>query len=398
MACDNKFLIAYSGGLDSHVLLHRLVIQRDNNSEIKLRAVHVHHGLHEDADKWTAHCQKICDELNVELIIKKIQIEKGSKLGIEAAARNARYRVFESLLENNETLVTAHHQDDQAETVLLQLLRGAGPKGLAAMPECAKFGCGEHARPLLNFTRKQLQEYAQQHQLHWLEDPSNLETGFNRNYLRHEIMPLLEKRWKGVAAVLSRSAQNCADASKILDEVAKQDLEKVICSVEQKNILSVKKLLQLNKETLFNVIRYWLDQLDLSLPSRIKLEQIEKEVLRAREDAMPLVKWEGVEIRRYRDGLYAMPPLEEFDPNQIISWDIQKPLTLPGKLGILTSDQLEKNQVKLDNSKNVTIRFRQGGEKIKKLFQEKGIPPWQRDRVPLLYSDGEFVGVVEVGK
>ena len=388
----SAFLIAYSGGLDSHVLLHRLTVLRQQNPHWQLRAVHIHHGLHKDADQWSEHCQKICDDLEVELIIRKISIKKNDPCGIEAAARRERYQVFKSLMDKNENVLTAHHQNDQAETLLLQLLRGAGPKGLAGMPEKIAFGPGYHLRPLLSFTRKQLQDYAKQHQLRWLEDPSNKEISFNRNYLRHKVMPLLEERWPSASAVLFRSAENCAEVSELLNEIGKEDLIKV----QHQEYLSISKLLQYHQARRFNLLRYWFSQLNLALPKRIKLEQIDREVLKAREDASPLVAWKGVEVRRYRDGLYAMTPLEAFDSSQIISWKNQQLVTL---------NDLAQQDIQWDDTGKLTIRFRQGGEKLtlrnrrgthelKKLFQEWGIPPWQRDRIPLLYHDDKLIAVI----
>lgn len=430
---SNNFLIAYSGGLDSHVLLHAMAALPTENPAIRLQAIHVHHGLSPNADQWAQHCEQVCHNLKIPLQIFKINLEAARINGesLEAAARTERYKIFAQQLQPNQNLLTAHTQNDQAETLLLQLLRGAGPKGLAAMPIMTSFAAGFHLRPLLNNTRTQLEAYAHEHQLQWIEDESNLNPKFARNYLRHAVMPLLAKRWPALNETLSRSAAHCAEASELLDELAKQDLgvraqdsglriQELGVRVQESgirspgfwllspdswrlNTLSISALLKLTPTRQRNVIRYWLEQLQLPLPSTAKLAQLQHDVLHCAQDASPLVTWPGVEIRRYRDTMYAMPPLIAHDATIIISWDLKQPLILPNNLGVLTAAEIFTDH-NFPTAK-VTVRFRQGGETcrlkghhctsdLKKLFQQWDIPPWLRDRIPLIYVGDKLAVIV----
>jgi tRNA(Ile)-lysidine synthase len=333
LTANKKFLIAYSGGMDSHVLLHSM----QQHPEFQLRAVHVHHGLSKNADQWVEHCRKICSDLNIEFIVKYISVKPSKKHSPEALARELRYQEFAQLLQKDECLLTAHHANDQAETLLLQMFRGSGPKGLAAMPEHKGFMSGSLIRPLLEFSRADLHTYAIQNNLNWIEDESNENIGLDRNFIRHKLMPIIKQKWLGILKTLSRVADHCASASELLTILAEQDYAKIQGS--KPNTLSIKKLLQLNSAGQNNVIRYWLHKLDFPTPTSIKLEHIKTDVLLCRADANPIVHWPGVEIRRYRDDLYAMLP-------------IKKSVKIP----------------------------RQSGRKLKKMFQQQGIPPWQREK------------------
>ncbi len=393
--------VAYSGGLDSHVLLHTLV-----NSEISqqysLQVVHINHQLHPQANAWTRHCEQVCTQYRVPLEIIKVNAQAAANESPEAAARQARYAAFAKLLQANDVIVTAHQQDDQAETLLLQLLRGAGVAGLAAMPVVAPFAQGYLARPLLAFSRADIHKYALAQQLTWLEDDSNQSLQFDRNFLRHNIMPLLAERWPGVTKTLSRVASHCATAANMLAKCGAEDLLRVSVINEknpQQSLLSISKLLTLSLQHRANVIRYWLQQLALPLPSTTIMDQIQQTLLQSREDATPLVSWPGAQLRRYRDALYAMPPLTEHDPSLELAWDGLQPLSLPNDLGELDPALLDV--IDIPSNAQISVRFRQGGEicqpkgrqhthELKKLFQEWGVPPWQRDRVPLVYIDGKL--------
>jgi len=210
-------IIAYSGGLDSHVLLHAVAAMRAELTGCEFIAVHINHGLSEKAGQWTKHCANQCEVLNITFAHINVDAKNKTGESPEAVAREVRYQAFREFMQPGDCLLTAHHQDDQAETLLIQLLRGAGPRGLAAMPYYSDFAEGWHARPLLNFSRDELHEYAQQtfsqNQSAWIDDESNSDTRFDRNFLRHEIIPKLKARFPGMAATLSRSAGLCAEAS-----------------------------------------------------------------------------------------------------------------------------------------------------------------------------------------
>src|SRR3990167_4541911 len=371
---ERTYWIAYSGGLDSHVLLHTSAKLRETFS-LNIKAIHINHQLSPNANQWMAHCAEICRDLKIELIQKTIHIQSVSGDSPEEIARALRYNVFSELLLQDDFLLTAHQKDDQAETVLLQLLRGAGPKGLAAMPHIKPFFKGFHARPFLSIAREDLKNYADQHQLHWIEDESNANTDFTRNFLRHDVLPLLKKRWPTVTKTLSRVADNCGEAQKIIENIA----EKELAEIKDNNTLSIKKLLQLEDARQRQVLRMWLMQLNFPLPSAIKLRQIQRDFLQARIDKLPSIRWKNVELRRYRDTLYAFPLLKKHDPTQIFQWNFTQPLMIPN-IGLLEA-AFEKTKGLSPDLKNITVRFRQGGERcrlagrkchhdLKKLFQE----------------------------
>ncbi len=393
-----KFLVAYSGGMDSHLLLYCLTIiktvETHSNAslkKIKIRAVHVHHNLSPNADIWVQHCQKECAKLGVELLVQYVDAkpQAGNKHSPESIARDLRYRALSDLLQPDECLVTAHHADDQAETMLLQMFRGAGVKGLAAMPGIKSFGQSTQARPFLNFTRQELHAYAAQANLHWIEDESNENIGFDRNYVRHKLLPEILARWPSVFKTIGRSAENCAEAIELIEILAAQDLENMQGS--QSNTLAISKLLELDDVCQKNVLRFWLEKLNLPLPSKKKLQHIQRDVLHCRQDAMPLVTWQGVEIRRFRDDLYAMSPLELFDANTKLVWDGKSVLSLPGNLGVLKPKLLAEHNISINQGAKLYVCFRPAiiGVKFKRKMQELDVPPWMRDRVPVLCCDDE---------
>ncbi len=395
-----KFLIAYSGGLDSHVLLHALVHALPASQGFQLRAIHIHHGLQSIAKQWPQHCLRICKDLAIdcEIVNLELTIPKGKSL--EAVAREARYQAFAQTLQPDEILLTAHHRDDQAETLLIQLFRGAGINGLAAMPIISTFAKGQHIRPLLEQSRDALAHYAQLHQLNFIEDPSNQDQRYDRNFFRHSIIPQLKKRWSSMDKILARVAQHQAEAKKLLEEYITQDLPLLVG--KQKGTLSIKKLKLLSTPRCKAIIRYFLDHQGFSVPSEKKLQHILSDILNAAQDAMPCVHWQGVEIRRYQDDLYAIPPLPAHNAQQIIHWNINQSLQLPSLNRILKFKHLEAIHPLLKKHRIVEVRFRQGGERIyqtekkhsqslKKIFQKMNIPTWERNRIPLIYIENKLV-------
>lgn len=397
------YWVAYSGGRDSQVLLHALAVLRDRYPA-GLRAVHVDHGLHADAQDWCRHCVSFCASHGIPISVLDLRLAPNKGESVEAVAREARYRAIAGLMGRREILLTAHHQDDQAETVLLQLLRGSGLSGLSGMPGVVEFGPGLLARPLLGFTREQLAGYAASTELDWVEDSSNEDTGFDRNFVRHQIVPLLAERWPAMSATLSRSAKHCAEAQHIVAELATDDFIKV--ATTQARELSVSKLKQLTGPRRRAVLRHWFRKLGYPLPDKVHLDRISKEVLAAQPDRMPQVAWSGIEVRRYRDRIYAMPVLQTNDAGQRIAWHESSSLRLPAGLGVLEIREAPGHGIDLAlwKKSNISVRFRRGGERcrpvgrghthrLKKLFQEQGIPPWQRDRIPLLFLDDQLAGV-----
>jgi tRNA(Ile)-lysidine synthase len=400
------YWVAFSGGVDSHALLHALARLRDRLKG-EIGAVHVNHGLHEDAGEWEAHCRELCRDLAVQYVSLPVDARPARGESPEAAARAARYSALENWLPAGHCLLMAQHQDDQAETLLLQLLRGSGVKGLAAMPARARLGAGHLLRPLLDVSRQALQQYAIANRLHWVEDPSNRDTGLDRNFLRHQILPELRKRWPVMPALLSRSARHCAEAAMMLEQLAEQD---VMTLGGRGETLPVSGLLQLSPDRLRNALRYWLMERCGTTPSTAVLARLVHDILGSRPDASPCVRWGGHEVRRYRDRLYLLRHIpghhQARGQNRWLEWALTGPLELPDAGGVLsvTRESGRGLRAVAVAGDGVRITFRRGGERcrpagrhhhhsLKKLFQEQGVPPWERGRIPLIYIDNKLAAV-----
>lgn len=398
-----RLWVAYSGGVDSQVLLHRLAAEREQWPA--LAAVYVNHGLHPDAAAWGEHCAAVCAALAVPLTRLAIAARPAAGESPEAAARNARYRALGPLLAPDDVLLTAQHADDQAETLLLQLLRGGGPHGLAAMPFAAPLGTGWQVRPLLDSTRADIMAYATTHALHWIEDSSNADTALDRNYLRHQVLPTLRARWPALARTLGRSARLCAEAADLLDAQAAADLAAL---TDGGDSLPLPPLCALPAPRRRNVLRAWLRASGLPLAGSVHMQEIDK-LLTAAANRVPCVRWPGVALYRYRQRLYAVPPLAH-DANAVWTWpQPAQPLTIPGIGRLHWEPQTGAGlSAWLLTAGPLTIRFRHGGERfrpcgrahgqtLKKLWQEAGIPPWQRTRQPLIYLGERLVWVGGLG-
>jgi len=395
---DNTFWIAYSGGLDSHVLMS-LCTELRKSYPLKLQAIHIHHGLSPQASAWAAHCEFVSSSYQINLLQRSVQVMPQVGESLEEVAREKRYVAFAEYLSEGDVLLTAHQQDDQAETILLQLFRGAGPKGLAGMPMMKPFANGFHARPLLSFARAQLEEYASAQGLKWIEDESNQQTALTRNYIRHELMGVLKTRWPTITDTIARSGAHCAETQALLEEYILADWKNAEGS--QTNTLSVQKLLQLNPARQRQVLRYWIQHLSYPLPDTKKIIAIQQDVLTADWDRLPLVSWRDTELRRYRDDLFLMPigglPAQEAQ----YRWGWSEPLVL-SEVGTLEAD-LVKGGGFSQRVKEVSVRFRRGGEMVelpnrgrhslKNLFQEWGVLPWERGRIPLLFDGEVLIGI-----
>jgi len=394
--------LAYSGGVDSQVLLHLL-----KQSKLNVSAVYIDHGLQAESSEWSKHCEYQCKQLNVPFQSISVNAQAGKGESPEAAARSARYNAFKKILKPDMCLLTAQHQDDQAETVLLQLLRGGNAAGVAAMPKISAFEKSWHCRPLLNVSQQAILDYAQKNNLIWVEDPSNQQQNYDRNYLRHSVIPVIQQRWSAVNKTLFVFAQQQAENVQLLDELAKIDLRSVLLKPDQ---LSIFQLNKLSDARLRNTLRYWIKQNQSPLPSRAVLQQIVSQLQNDSHDTHSLVSWAGVEVRRFRDALYLLKSIEH-DPQQSFQWNGKDVLTLSSieKKLMLKKTQAGKDEPYILNkkvlSKPVTVRFRQGGERLKpagrnarhdlkSLFQEAGVPAWQRDKIPLLYAGDELIAVV----
>lgn len=387
----NALLVAFSGGLDSTVLLHQLFLLRQQHAEITLRAIHIHHGLSANADSWVAHCQRQCAERKIPFIVEYVQID-AQRGGIEAAARTARYAAMAAHLQAGECLVTAQHLDDQCETFLLALKRGSGPAGLAAMPEHKTFAQGLHWRPLLNLSRCQLEQWAAQQKLCWIEDESNQQSRYDRNFLRQHVLPVVNARWPHFASATARSAALCAEQEQLLDELL---AEALAAATQADGGFCFSALSQVSVAQRNALLRRWLAQQGSALPSREALQRLWLEVIQSREDANPRFSVGEKEIRRFQGALYLVERLPDLSAT-ILPWEQTRfPLTLPAGLGTLQV-AVSGTWIRMPRAdEQVSVRFavsghyhvvgRSGGRSLKKIWQERGVPPWQRERTPLVF-------------
>jgi tRNA(Ile)-lysidine synthase len=398
-----RLALALSGGLDSTVLLHVLLALREHYP-FELQAVHVHHGLSPHADDWTDFCARLCASHAVELTIYRVQIARDDAAGIEAAARRERQHIFAAL--DADFLLTAHQQDDQAETLLLQLLRGAGPKGLAAMAEWQPRSGWRAAqlRPLLGMARADLHDYAQAHGLAWVDDESNRDIRYRRNALRQQVMPLLASHFPGAGATLARAAALQADAAELLDDLARLDATEAIAG----DRLDCAALARLTMPRARNLLRHFIERHGQAMPSARRLNEALHQLRDAQADARVRVGLGLVELWRFRGGAYLVPAAPAAAAP--VRWQGEAAVWVPAAgirvhLDAVTGAGL-KHAVLMAGE--VTLGVRQGGERLrlhaggphrslKNLLQEHAIPPWQRERLPLMWCDGRLVWAAGIG-
>nr|WP_240040852.1 tRNA lysidine(34) synthetase TilS [Pectobacterium versatile] len=394
-----SILLAYSGGLDSSVLLHLLVALRQR-SGLPIRAAYIHHGLNPLADSWAEHCCQQCERWQVPFASLPVKVEAQNG-GIEAAARMARYQALQAHLQEGEALLTAQHLDDQSETFLLALKRGSGPAGLSAMAAQSMLGHHRLVRPLLGISRLQLEAYAQRHQLDWIEDDSNQDERFDRNFLRRQILPRLTQRWPHFPSAVARSAQLCAEQEQLLDELLEESLQ-ALCQPD--GALSIDGLIPLSPVRRFALLRRWLAQQGAMMPAREQLQRLWDEVATSRQDAEPVLQLNQMQVRRFRQHLYLLPLMPSLK-DCIIPWPSPScPLSLPDNLGTLlladsgvairAPENGEAVSIRFSTSGTVHIVGRAHGRQIKKLWQELNVPPWWRDRTPLVFYNEQLIAAV----
>jgi tRNA(Ile)-lysidine synthase len=410
-------VIAYSGGVDSQVLLHALVkLKHAKKFPNVMTVCHVNHGLSANASAWQTFAQQACQKLNVTFTVCQVNVQIQPQQSLEALAREARYQALQSIYNERSLIITGHHRDDQAETFLLALKRGAGLKGLSAMAAETKQGKDTLLRPLLTISRAEIVNYANNNKLNWVEDESNSDTRFDRNFIRQKIMPLLNERWPSITQTINRSSSHCLEGQLLLNELAEQDL--VSCQLT-KQCLSVSELSKLSTARFNNLIRYFLAQHNYLMPSTEQLAQVYQQLF-ANEDKNPAVKVANNYLRRYKNALYLTADFIDISDWQtdICCYEkdsvaIDKVIELPCELGKLTfvnnqpfelsqSDQ----QIALPSkAQKVTLRFchsnptclpdyRNHSRSLKKVLQELNIPPWQRKRIPFLYYDDVLVAAI----
>ena len=414
-----ELIVAYSGGIDSQVLLHALVQLKQNkiiNNEITV--CHVNHGLSGNAERWQKLAEQECIKLSVNLIVKRVNIRSKAQQSLEALARDARYNALKSLRDKKSVVLTGHHSDDQSETFLLALKRGAGLKGLSAMSVQTKLGQHLLVRPLLNVARQEIENYAENHQLSWVEDESNLDTCFDRNFIRQKIIPLLRERWPSINNTINRSASHCLAGQELLDELAEQDL--TVCKTGDSG-LHVPALTTLSSARFNNLIRFFMAQQGCLMPSTEQVNQVRLQ-LQADEDKSPQIKVAEQVFRRFKNTLFLTPEYSD-----ISNWQGQvdlfqdtlmfgnKVLVLPDNLGELSfnrnvvinaDSRINLPRISLPMpGQQVNVRFchenpkclphfRQHSRTVKKVLQELNIAPWQRKRIAFLYYDNELVAAI----
>lgn len=404
-AVPARYLVAFSGGLDSTVLLHALAASREQHG-VALVAVHCQHGLQRGADDWEAHCRRFAASLDVPFVSRRLDIDAGDRRGLEAAAREARYAALRAVAEPGDTVLSAHHQDDQAETLLLNLVRGSGPGGVAGIGAMQPLGHARLCRPLLEVPRQSLLEYAREADLEWLDDPMNAEARYDRNWLRQAILPQLAGRWPGVAAGLARSAALASEARTLQNELADLDLEAARAPNGQCDILSVAVLRGLSPARQRNALRRAIARCALPpLPAKRLVEAVEQ-LVPAAPDARPLIRWPGGELRRYRNRLFLLGTEVASPPaTALLLTPDGAALALGPGLGSLSLSSSGDGGIHRDRiGPGLDVRFRVGGERLrprgrrethrlKKLLQDEGILPWMRGSIPLLYAGDELVAV-----
>jgi tRNA(Ile)-lysidine synthase len=425
--------VAFSGGADSTALLAALA--QSPPSALKLRALHVDHRLQAHSVRWSAHCRRVARALGVPLAVRTASVVRERGASPEAAARQARYALLGAALAPGEVLLTAHHQDDQLETVLLQLLRGAGVAGLAAMPAVAPFARGLLVRPLLPLTHAELAAWVSGQGLRWIEDESNQELRLDRNYLRARVLPPIRARWPRAAATVARSARHAAEAQRLLDELGAADAARAACGA----MLSARVLRTLSPDRRRNALRFWISAAGHLAPPSSRLEEIAGPLLAARADAQPLVAWEGARVQRQGELLSLLPalaappavraarssgaaarrrpaggstpsagasaaPLEELAWN----WRDTNSCSLPEPFGGLVLRRDARGPLDLDAlAPTLTVRARRGGERLrpvrggprrtlKGLLQEARVPVHQRAYLPLIFAGEHLIAAADL--
>ena len=390
-----RFVVAFSGGADSLALLHAFMQARECNPDVSLHAVHVNHHLHPNSMRWAHQCIEVGRRLSVDVSVLDVnpRTNGGGHVG-EGLARDARYCAFERILTPRDVLCTAHSLDDHVETILLNLLRGAGTRGLAGIPERRRLGAGIVARPVRGVSRATLRGYADATGLPQLSDPANEDDRFSRVLLRRKVIPVLETRWPGLLATLARAGERARESAELLDALAALDLENA--GGIRGTTLDIEVLGTLQPARRRNAIAAWLAAQGIALPGTRRIEQIAREVVEAKMDAVPCVRLGEIEVRRYRHHLHLVPRMHPVAGPVVRFWRIPESLTLGhgcltweacagGGLDRSVRDTEITVHIRGDDVKQTRSPHR-GGNSLKKRFQSLGIPPWERGRIPVVYA------------
>ncbi len=400
LAPDSRLAVGLSGGMDSTTLLHAATKHLPGG--MRLRALHVNHGLHGKAGEWERFCAEICAQLDTPLDVLRVQVPE-SGASWENRARIARYEAFRQNLRVDEWLLLAHHLDDQTETMLLRLARGAGIRGLGGIPRQRKLGRGMLLRPFLACPKADLARYAREQGLRWIEDDTNRDSRFDRNFCRHEILPLIEQRWPNYRRDWERSRLLIQQSGELLDALARLDCER--CAGEAAPALSVKRLRQLGEPRARNALRHWIEQKIEGPANPRKLRGLPDWLIAPRQDVAAAIDFGACSVRRFGGHLHLLPNLAPLDKAARLQWDPSREplLAIPGNGNLRAIRVTEQGLA----ANSYEIRYRRGGERcrfvrrpgktLKKLLNEARVEPWRRERLPLLFRDGELAAVPGLG-
>jgi len=393
-----RVIIGYSGGPDSTLLL---ALALRHFARRRVCAIHVHHGWHQDADRWAEHCRSTARALGTRCEVVRVDARPRAGEGPEAAARAARYRALGERVGPRDVLVTAHHRDDQAETLLLALLRGGGVHGWSAMPVWRVFGGGVHVRPWLGIARAHLGADLDRLGLPWLDDPANADPAFDRAWLRRDILPALAARWPAVGATLARAAVQARDAAAAVDALAARDY--VHCRGAVDDTLECSSLGALEPRRQRALLRWWIARAGRPRPPAAVIDEACRQLTRSAADRSPRIAWQGGEVRAWRGLAWLLAPRRPVDPSSVHVWtDPLQPLRLPDR--VLPPHVLTVANPGGERFGHIEVRYRRGGERYRpagaarseplgELLRRAGVPPWERERAPLIYADGELVAV-----
>lgn len=405
----DRVTVAYSGGADSTALLHLLHSLTKDGFPLELSAIHVHHGMSPNADKWVHHCQQFCDALTIPLTVVRVEVTT-RRTGIERAAREARYAAFEQAIDDGSLLFQGHHQDDQAETVLLRLFRGTGLDGLAAIPRRRPLGQGQLLRPLLSCSRKSIEHYCQHHQLAFIFDDSNLDMRFARNFIRQQLMPMIDQRWPEVAERLGALADEAAafaqqhqdDTSQLLATCLETHPEWLLGKTLLLNIDALNKFPMATRQ---QILRAWLKHNELEMPSREQLQRIFIELIQASPDSNPQMRMDNHILRRHANCLMLSKLKTPEAPPMEVNWDWRLSKNLVLNMGTLTLEPANQGPQVFFPDDELTIRWRhhldpeykfaiagrEGRKTLRRWFQEYKVPTWLRDEVPLVFHKEQLI-------
>ena len=412
---QTQFLIGFSGGLDSTALLALFAKLREKQPHFQLRAIHIHHGLSSNADAWATHCENLCQQFQIPLLIQRVNVNMAN--GIEAGARQARYEAIAQHIFPQEWLATAHHLQDQTETFFLALKRGSGLQGLSAMQAQSTVYNVPIFRPLLSFNRQQLLNFVQQQGITWIEDESNADNQYDRNFLRNQILPDLRQRWGHFDSAVQRCTQHCYEQQQLLNELLAEEYQKNVDKTDR--TFKVQHFADYSAIKQRALLRLWLQECGVAMPSLVQLEHLISDVVFAKPDTQPQFRLENNIVRRYQHKLFLTPIFADISSNNIDA-EFDKPMALPDNLGTLRLQKTPQKMTALWHDENgniyketlalplegmkVWIRFGYSGkvkltpksmnQDIKKVWQNLNVPPWQRQRIPLIFYDNKLQSAV----